>query len=1284
VTICCGRWIEAERTVTGAEGAGPGVEGAGNGVEGVGQGAEGAVRGAEEVEPAAPDDVLREELARLLDNGGAPDADDALDVLWIARLSGLDPVDWSLLGNGTDPTAPPPPVDPSPPADPDDHPAPDPDLDSEPPSARLHLPGGTDGTAPVRPGGAHVVRVAQPRALPDVLALTRALRPLRQTVPSARAHTLDVDATAAASGDTGLLLPVLSPAVERRFSVDLLIDTGTTMTVWHRLAGELRTVLARHGAFADVRAWALNTDGPEPTLAPFRSGAQAASPTRRWKQALADPAGRRMVLILTDGVGPAWYGTELCAALADWSVRRPVAALQVLPSRLWHRTALRAAPVRARGAEAHRATVEVRSSGPLPGVARGRAGAQDRARIRWLPVLEVDGDWLAPWARLVSGRTTDWVPLRAAPLTVTERPSPTGPADEPSTPAEWIERFEEGYSPEAFSLVRLLAAAPLSLPVMRLVQRTMLPSSTPMHLAEIFLSGLLVRRTPAEPGEDPDGVLYDFRAGVRDVLLDRLTRTESLRVLEKVIDGVSERVAATFGGVTDFGALVTAVEENGGLDGLELPEGSRAFAEVALAVIGGVGGDYGEVAAKLGRRRASAPGADEPAAADPVPEEREQRRRRERRLSWRRLKRGFSVTVGSFELGAESDGDDGESGRDQGRVPSRIPARTPFYVDRAETPEVMAVLRMGRPPSAPHYPFRESATCLIDGAAGVGKTELAAHCAEELAPDFTVVRWIRAHDREAVLEDLAAFADDLGIGRYVEQGPFPARRLLALRDYLVRHPGWLLVYDDVTAKTFEDGPGDPMGWRTLALPPEGYGSLLVTLREGTGSVEAEHRTVTLTDLSHDAAVEYLEKALARDRGKLWKTRAELADLVKVRGTRPPLLGMLAMVIEGSRQPVNRLVTDALLGREEVRRFLRSLVWITKDGAFVSTGVAVRPDVVLTSGIKTPLGVFRVHGLDGRAVPVASLTKGGGAPPGLIAMRLYEGAFPGLPLSAPDQPEMAAAWYTPKRRSKPPECSVAPASSEAHPPDVGAAVCDRDGNLHSVVVPDGKGRSVQPVTPDIIATFMTTLEPRAAQVRDRTPEPARADVPLMQEPLFYLSYARSSRESRTPVQGFFDDLCGSISELTAMSMPGYGVDLGGEPPGLRWDEPMKRALATAQVFVPLYSEDYFRNEWCGREWDAFSRRLSGSEHAAIVPLPWTPLASVPWVARSVPLRFMYHGGGVHGMGLMELRESRPRDYRREVGRIAENIVSVARETLLPPCDPSLLDDLRNAFDDEEPR
>ncbi|MET9759753.1 toll/interleukin-1 receptor domain-containing protein [Streptomyces sp. NPDC006372] len=1186
-------------------------------------------------EPGAhqPVGILREELARLLDTGDAPDAEDALDVLWIARLAGLDPVDWSLLGDGRDPTTAPPPAEPAPPVAPDDHSTPN--TTPDPSSARLHLPGPGTGT-PARPGGAHAIRVTQPKALPGTLALTRALRPMRQRVASNRARTLDVDATAAASGDTGLLLPVLRPATERRFSVDLLIDTGTTMAVWHRMADELRTLLARHGAFADVRAWALRTDGPEPMLAPFRRGAPTATPTRRWRQTLTDPSGRRVVLVLTDGVGPSWYGTELPAALAAWSRHRPVAVLQVLPSRLWHRTALRTAPVRARATEAAHATLDVRSSGPLPGIARGSAGTSDRARIRWLPVLEVSGDWLHPWARLVSGRTTDWVALRAAPLTVVERPAPVNPAAEPTTPSAWIERFEEGYSPDASRLLHLLAAAPLSLPVMRLIQRTMLPSSTPMHLAELFLSGGLVRRTPAGADEDPDNVMYDFRPGVREALLDRLTRTESLRVLDEVIDAVSARVTETFGGVTDFAALMAAVGEGGGLDGVELPEGDRAFAEVAIAVIGGAGGDYERVAAKVARGRAE---------AAPVPHRLPEEREEGEKRGWRGwpLLRRLGERRGSSTLGAGDDNDT-ESPLAGSAVPSRVPALPTPYIRRDEVADVVHVLR------------DNGTTCVIEGARGVGKTVLAADCAALLASRSTMVRWIRADNRELLLGQLLRFAGDLGLDRGRRS---PDTLLSHLYDHLRDHPGWLLVYDGVTQHTFVPDPYDPDSPK-LWLPPPRSGKLLVTLSEGRWPSYSRHETVTLGDMARGEALAYLREVVAEVGGETRIARAELLDLIGTMGTRPSLLAHLALRLRsGHEESFSDFFRKALELHPERESFLRAPVWISRDGRFIGTGVVVGPDIVLTTGFETRSTGLWVHDRSGSTVRVADSTVRGDTP-GLIAMRLEAPLFPPVTFSSLESRTTVAAWYEPPMGSQPPAIALSPASSEAPAPPPGAALLDAEGRLSSMALPYGSG-TVRAYVPALIDGFLAHLPAaRDTEGRDRRPR-------LSQELLVYLSCARpSSPEESGAVRQLITALADDLDQLMPLagtSITAF-VDEDGLPPGGAWLERRYTALAKARIFVPLHSPEYFTDHWSRQEWNLFTWRLqvlSGEGHkkAAIVPVLWTPTDPAQLPPEAADIQYVTLGDRHAGLGLKHLLEAGPeKEYRRVVRHLALTIARAA--------------------------
>jgi hypothetical protein len=73
-----------------------------------------------------------------------------------------------------------------------------------------------------------------------------------------------------------------------------------------------------------------------------------------------------------------------------------------------------------------------------------------------------------------------------------------------------------------------LATVPLSLPVMRLVQQTMLPGTGQVHLAEVFLSGLLQSTTTDPEKVAPDEVQYNFLPGVREYLLAHVPVSKSL------------------------------------------------------------------------------------------------------------------------------------------------------------------------------------------------------------------------------------------------------------------------------------------------------------------------------------------------------------------------------------------------------------------------------------------------------------------------------------------------------------------------------------------------------------------------------------------------------------------------------------------------------------------------------------------------------------------------------------------------------------------------------------
>lgn len=177
-----------------------------------------------------------------------------------------------------------------------------------------------------------------------------------------------------------------------------------------------------------------------------------------------------------------------------------------------------------------------------------------------------------------------------------------------------------------------------------------------------------------------------------------------------------------------------------------------------------------------------------------------------------------------------------------------------------------------------------------------------------------------------------------------------------------------------------------------------------------------------------------------------------------------------------------------------------------------------------------------------------------------------------------------------------------------------------------------------------------------------------------------------------VMNFFRDLCSHIMHMTdcpAGVLPGY-VDLGMRS-GVEWDPEIKQALGSCRVFVPLYAPRYFRSEYCGMEWDAFSRRESlhraqsaeNSTQRAIVPVLWTALnhESAPDVAKRVQLAGFdmdahYRRDGIYGL----VSTKRWDDYDAVTYQIAREIVLTAELTRLRPCDPSVFAGIRNAFTD----
>jgi uridine kinase len=451
------------------------------------------------------------------------------------------------------------------------------------------------------------LRVPDAPSLREPLTLARALKPLMRRMPSGSTLVLDEAATTQQIAETGLWLPVLKPTLEPWLDLELVVDEGISMQIWRHTIGELERLLKNYGIFRDVRVWGLIADDSEasdlPRLVQIRRGigATAKHQSPRSPAELIDPSGRRLILVVSDCVSPQWRDGKLTTTLEIWAKQGSMAIVQMLPKWLWKRTALGRAS-------------EVRLQGLNPGefnqklIAKGVSlwDELDETRGVKVPIFTLEPERVATWAQMLSGKGSTWIAgyvFKLDPLPARQgrdlfnldvnRP-PLGGALARSSPEQRVQAFRVTASPMARKLAGLLAAAPvISLPIVRLIQETLLKESQQVHVAEVFLGGLLKPLSKINPETNPNYVQYEFMDGVRELLADSVP---SGYVLD-VVDAVSKYVARKVGlSLEEFAAVLRNPPQV--VDG-EISKNIGYFASMTAQTLRRLGGEYIKIAEEL-------------------------------------------------------------------------------------------------------------------------------------------------------------------------------------------------------------------------------------------------------------------------------------------------------------------------------------------------------------------------------------------------------------------------------------------------------------------------------------------------------------------------------------------------------------------------------------------------------------------------------------------------------------------------------------------------------------
>jgi WD40 repeat protein/HEAT repeat protein len=458
--------------------------------------------------------------------------------------------------------------------------------DTSPPPAEIHLANDRSSF-----GGGLAISVPDARSLREPLKLARSLKPLLQRVASGWSNVLDEEATILKIDREQIWMPVLKPNLEAWLDLVLVVDESISMQIWQRTISELQRFLAHYGVFRDVRVYSLVVEDNQVYVRP-RLGAASEGQSLRNPQELIDPSGRRLILVATDCVSAFWRSGEVLPALNLWAKSGPMAIVQMLPEWLWGRSGLGLASA-------------VRFGSLQAGIPNHQLKATNLSL--WddvdldlgikVPVVTLEPEMMKTWAQLVAGKGG----MQSPGFVFDPEPMPSIGEERSQVEVvsagsgeERVRRFQVTASPMARQLAMILAAAPtISLPIVRILQDRLLPRSQQVHVAEVFLGGLLKPLVEVDAQSNPDMVPYEFMDGARDVLLDSVPTTEVVNVLTEVSQFVAGRLGLT---LDEFMGVLRNPLETGDQ---EVVSQSRPFAMMTAQILRKLGGNYAQFAQEL-------------------------------------------------------------------------------------------------------------------------------------------------------------------------------------------------------------------------------------------------------------------------------------------------------------------------------------------------------------------------------------------------------------------------------------------------------------------------------------------------------------------------------------------------------------------------------------------------------------------------------------------------------------------------------------------------------------
>jgi tetratricopeptide (TPR) repeat protein len=680
--------------------------------------------------------------------------------------------------------------------------------------------------------------------LPGMLDYFRALRPLKREVATIPADdlVLDEQATANRAVETGQWWPITRKRKDRWLDLTLVVDANALWTLWQSQITSFITLLERLGAFRKIQVRLLDTDHD---TTPVLRGMVNWVP--RDPAEVVDSSGRRILLVLTDGVHEAWRKDLYGPVLAKWGRVMSVSLIHLLPQWVWRRG----------GLGVHQAQLSTLGEA-RPNAHWGCQILDDvfqqhpeaGAGTVPIPVVEMHPRWMRWWVGLITGSAQ---PRSASVLLSADEPRPS--ADDGSSPysvplsaTDVVNIFHSVASPSAARLASLLAALPAEPAMINLLRAQFVPEAGSADVAELFISGLLrpdqrERSLPWQTGS------WAFATDVRQELLRHVRRSDTTRVVAEAATRLRDRFRV-------LEHLRDAIVDPNGTPDPHLTGGTTmADVELEGAVMRALSGPYLSRADRITlvlQNKSNPLSTISTNVPSTTPESDTMSDTASESVASAgsahsapvaRTQHG-DTNLGELATNATAPPVASSAQRIHKRLPDdpppvwgNIPPRNPNFTGRQEPLEQLST-RLVPGSAAAVLPSA------LHGMGGIGKTQIATEYIYKHLQDYDLIWWIDAARETQIRSSLTELAKQLGLsGSHEAHTAVPAVRE-ALR--IGRPYGrWLLVFD--AAET-------PESVRPF-FPTNGPGEILITSRNADWAGVA--RPLELTVFKREESIELL-------------------------------------------------------------------------------------------------------------------------------------------------------------------------------------------------------------------------------------------------------------------------------------------------------------------------------------------------------------------------------------------------------------------------------------------